>query len=798
MASNAYVIGVDYGTDSVRTIIADAANGAEIASSVFNYPRWRDGLFCDPARNQFRQHPRDYVEGLEFTIKECLTIAGPSVRKFIKAIAVDTTGSTPVAVDREGVPLAYKSGFEENPNAMFVLWKDHTSTGEALEINAHAREFETNYLQFVGGIYSSEWFWAKLLHVLRDDEKIRSACYSWVEHCDWIPFLLTGGNDIHKMRRGVCSAGHKALWAEEFGGLPPDNFFSSLDPLLKGFTSRLFKDTYTSDQSAGNLSKEWAERLGLSTDVVVGVGAFDCHMGAVGGQIEPYHLSKVMGTSTCDMMVIPRKDMNGKLVRGICGQVDGSIIPGMIGLEAGQSAFGDTYAWYKNLLAWPVETLLSKSSVVDKATMEKLKNELLEKLIPELTSQASILPLQEDDELAIDWLNGRRTPDANQLLKGALTDLNLGSSAPAIFKAWIEATCFGAKAIVDRFVQEGVPVKGLIGLGGVAKKSPYIMQVMADVMKMPIRIHKSEQTCALGAAMFAATVARIYPRVEDAMHAMGQGFDIEYKPRISAASIYERRYRKYQALGESVGKKIESINISTSFKNKYDLIRQSAYDANMQLPKLGLVIFTFGNVSAVDRSLGVFAIKPSGVPYEDLSPGKMVIVDFDGNVVDGNLRPSSDTKTHAVLYKHWENIGGIVHTHATYGTAWAQSLRDIPIYGTTHADHNTVDIPCAAPMDDSMIKGDYEYQTGFQIMNCLKERKLTYEEMEMILVGNHAPFAWGKTPEKAVYNSAVLEAVAKMAYVTEQINPEPSRLKDTLIKKHFERKHGPDSYYGQN
>ena len=232
--------------------------------------------------------------------------------------------------------------------------------------------------------------------------------------------------------------------------------------------------------------------------------------------------------------------------------------------------------------------------------------------------------------------------------------------------------------------------------------------------------------------------------------------------------------------------------------SKYDHIKESAYQANMQLPKLGLVIFTFGNVSAADRALGVFAIKPSGVPYDQLSADKMVIVDFDGNTVEGKLRPSSDTKTHAVLYKYWNKIGGIVHTHSTYATAWAQSQLDIPIFGTTHADHNTVDIPCAPPMNDEMIRGDYEYQTGFQIMNCLKERNMSYEEVEMILVGNHAPFTWGKTPEKAVYNSAVVEAIAQMAYLTRQIRPDAPRLKDSLIKKHFERKHGPDSYYGQN
>ncbi len=231
--------------------------------------------------------------------------------------------------------------------------------------------------------------------------------------------------------------------------------------------------------------------------------------------------------------------------------------------------------------------------------------------------------------------------------------------------------------------------------------------------------------------------------------------------------------------------------------SQYQFIKQSAYEANMQLPKLGLVVFTFGNVSAADRALGVFAIKPSGVPYEELTPDKMVIVDFEGKTVEGTLRPSSDTLTHAVLYKHWEKINGIVHTHSTYATAWAQSQRDIPIYGTTHADHLTVDIPCAAPMEDAMIRGNYEHETGFQIMNAFTDKGLRYEDVEMILVGNHAPFTWGKTAEKAVYNSAVLESVAQMAYLTERINPSAPRLQESLIKKHFERKHGPDSYYGQ-
>jgi len=561
MSNNQLVIGVDYGSDSVRSVIVNAANGEEIASSVFNYPRWRDGKYCVPAENQFRQHPQDYIDGLKATIKDCIAQAGgEAIAKNIKGISIDTTGSTPVAVDATGTPLALTPGFETNPNAMFVLWKDHTSVKEAAQINEHATKFDTNYLKYVGGIYSSEWFWAKLLHVLRVDKSVRDAAASWVEHCDWIPFLLTGGNDVKAIKRGRCSAGHKALWAEEFNGLPPEEFFVSLDPLLAGFRDKLYEDTYTADEAAGNLSAEWAEILGLSTDVVIGTGAFDAHMGAVGGQIEPYHLSKVMGTSTCDILVAPSSEMEGKLVRGICGQVSGSVIPGMAGLEAGQSAFGDTYAWFKNILAWPLNNLLSQSQVIDAATAEALKEEISEMIIPELSRQAALLPIEESNELAIDWFNGRRTPDANQELKGAITGLGLGSDAPRVFRALAEATCFGAKSIVDRFISEGIPVKGIIGIGGVAKKSPFVMQMMADILGMPIRIHQFKHTCALGAAMFAAVVAGIYPTVEEAMAAMGRGFDVVYEPNIALKEVYQQRYNQYSVLGKFVAAEVALKN----------------------------------------------------------------------------------------------------------------------------------------------------------------------------------------------------------------------------------------------
>jgi L-ribulokinase len=557
--TNAFVIGIDFGTDSVRAQLTRVGDGTVAATAVYAFPRWRDGLYCDATAQQYRQHPLDHIKGIEYVVKDCLRQAGSSIAAQVKAIGVDATGSSPMAVDRSGTPLALLPGFENNPNAMVMLWKDHTSIREAAAINAHAAGYSINYLQYVGGIYSSEWFWAKLLHVLRCDEQVRQHCYTWVEHCDWLPFLLTGGTDATQLKRGVCAAGHKALWSEQWNGLPPDAFFASLDPLLQGFRDRLFSTTYTADQPAGTLCAEWAQRLGLHTDVVVSIGALDAHVGAVGGQIEPYHLSKVMGTSTCDMLVAPLDAVKGIQVKGICGQVTGSVIPGMTGMEAGQSAFGDTYAWFRNLLLWPLQNLLGKTGLVDEATATQIQQHLAAQILAELNQRAAQLPLQEESELALDWLNGRRTPDANPLLKAAVSGLTLGTDAVRMYRALAEATCFGAKKIVNRFVTEGIPVKGVIGVGGIVKKSPFIMQMMADILEMPMRTHAGEQTCAAGAAMFAATAAGFYARVEEAMQAMGQGFDKTYLPNPATKELYRLRYSKYEQLGSLLENEYRSV-----------------------------------------------------------------------------------------------------------------------------------------------------------------------------------------------------------------------------------------------
>ena len=553
MVEHPYVIGVDFGTDSVRAVLVDATDGTEVASALAHYRRWANGKYCVPAANQFRQHPLDYVEGLETSIKETLARAPEGSAARVYAISVDTTGSTPVAVDKSGMPLALYPDFSHNPNAMFILWKDHTAVQEAEEINELAHSWGgVDFTRFEGGVYSSEWFWAKILHVLRVDENVRNAAFSWVEHCDWIPALLTGQTDPLVLKRSRCAAGHKAMWHESFGGLPSEEFLSRLDPFLKGLRGRLYTDTFTSDEAAGNLSPDWAQRLGLDTSVSVGVGAFDAHMGAVGGEITPYTLTKIMGTSTCDMIVAPHAEVGDKLVGGICGQVDGSIIPGMIGMEAGQSAFGDVYAWFRDLLMWSVNRIVVKSQYLDPEGREKILQETSGAIIDELSRQAEQIPIDTSGILALDWMNGRRTPDANQLLKGAMTDLNLGSDAPRIFRALVEGTAFGAKKIIDRFRSEGIRIDGVIALGGVPKRSPFIMQVVTDVLNMPIRVPRSEQTCALGAAMFAATVAGTYRSVGEAMKAMGSGTEREYLPDPVRAAQYEALYTRYSRLAEFV------------------------------------------------------------------------------------------------------------------------------------------------------------------------------------------------------------------------------------------------------
>jgi L-ribulokinase len=551
-----YVIGLDYGSDSARAIVVNALTGETLATSVKAYPRWSEGKYCNPAINQYRQHPQDYLDVLEATVREALAKSPEGTAEKVVGIAFDTTGSTPAFTDATGTPLAMLPEFAENPNAMFVLWKDHTAIKEAAEINKLSKEWETDYTAYEGGIYSSEWFWAKALHVLREDANVRAKAYSIVEYCEWLPAVLTGATTSAEIVRSRCACGHKAMWHEKWGGLPSEEFLTALDPLLSGFRDRLFTETETADRPVGKLTKEWAGRLGLSTDVVVAGGAYDCHMGAVGAGVTQNTLVRVIGTSTCDVMVASYEEIGKKLIKGICGQVDGSVIPGMIGLEAGQSAFGDIYAWFRRVLEFPLKNIISQSTLIDEETKEKLITEASDKIIVELTKEAEKIPISESAVVATDWMNGRRTPDANQLLRGAITGITLGTTAPHIFRALVEATAFGTKAIVDRFVSEGLKIDNIIGIGGIALKSPFVMQTMSDVLNMPIKVCNTDQACALGAAMFAATAAGVYTRIEDAIKAMNSGFAKEYHPNKENTEIYQALYDKYIKLGQFTEKEL--------------------------------------------------------------------------------------------------------------------------------------------------------------------------------------------------------------------------------------------------
>ncbi len=553
MTASACVIGIDFGTDSVRSVVADTADGRVLATSVKHYPRWAKGLYCDPVANQFRQHPLDYLESMEASLREALKEAGAPAAARVRGIAVDTTGSTPVLGDRTGRPLALSPAFAENPNAMFVLWKDHTAVAEAERLNHLARTWGgPDFTKYVGGIYSSEWFWAKAIHVLETDPAVAEAAVTLVEHCDWIPAVLTGTDDLARFKRSRCAAGHKALWHPEFGGYPSDAFLAKLNPKLPALKKSLGTETFTSDTPFGILSAEWAAKLGVPRDTAVAVGAFDAHMGAVGGGISRNRLLKVMGTSTCDIVVAPRGGEPEKLVSGICGQVDGSVIPGMIGYEAGQSAFGDVYAWFKGLLSWPLDTLLPALDGISAEAKQAIAARAADQIIPALEAAAAAVTVEESVPLALDWMNGRRTPDANQRLTGAIAGIRLGTDAPRIYRSLVEATAFGSRAIVERFRAQGIRIDAAIAIGGVAKKSRFVMQTVADVLNMEVTVTAGDQPVALGAAMFAATAAGLYGRIEDAQRAMSSGVETVYRPDPARAQQYDSRYQDYLAFGAFV------------------------------------------------------------------------------------------------------------------------------------------------------------------------------------------------------------------------------------------------------
>lgn len=533
-----FIIGIDFGTDSCRALVVDASTGKETATHTVFYPRWRQNLYCDASQNRYRQHPQDYIDSFTEVIREVVSTMSEEQKKAIMAIGIDTTGSTPCLTDKDGTPLALLAEFREEPDAMFILWKDHTSIEEAEEINKLARSWKTDFTSRSGGIYSSEWFWAKALHLIRKNKAIRSKAYAVIEHCDWMPALLTGNLKPENVKRSRCAAGHKGMWAAAWGGYPEKDFLSKLDPQLADFGLRMNHETYTSDHSAGKLTAEWAQKLGLHTNIDVAVGIIDAHAGAVGAGIRNNMMVKIVGTSTCDIVVTDKTDLGDELISGISGQVDGSVIPGLIGLEAGQSAFGDVYAWLRDILSWGIRLASDETSNAD----------AFGKILLQLTKEAEKLPLTENDLIANDWLNGRRTPYANQNLTGGILGLTLASAPAHLFKALVEATAFGSRVIMEHMEQSGILIEEVIAVGGISLKSPYVMQILSDVMGLKIKVATTEQAGALGAAMCAAVSAKLFDNLEQAQNAMEQGYQLNYTPNSAHKQIYDTLFEKYKAL----------------------------------------------------------------------------------------------------------------------------------------------------------------------------------------------------------------------------------------------------------
>ena len=533
-----YSIGLDFGTNSCRSVIIDISDGRELGTTVFDYPSGELGILTDPSDpNVARQNPQDYIDGLKFVITGSLEEARVNDPEFdaneVIGIGVDTTGSTPVPVDESGTPLALSDKFKNNLNAMVWLWKDHTAHAEAAEITSKAEELRPQYLAKCGGTYSSEWWWSKILHLKRCAPEVFDAAHSFVEHCDYIPALLAGNTDPSSIKRSVCAAGHKAMYSHEWGGLPDKEFLNELDPAFSDLRDRLFSEAFSSEKSAGNLCKEWAQRTGLVEGTPIAVGAFDCHMGAVACGVKEGVLTKILGTSTCDIAVMPNTKALDD-VPGVCGIVDGSVLPGHYGIEAGQSAVGDIFLWLVNNLV---------PDSYGASTDDKFVK--MEEMMSESSPGSSGL-------LALDWNNGNRTILVDVRLSGLLVGQTLQTKAHEIYRAYIEATAFGALTIINRIEEYGVPINEVVTTGGLAVKNDTLMQIYADVLNRPLKVAISDQTCAVGAAMFGASCSGDY-QISELQNNCSKVREEIYNPNSDHVAVYKDLYSLYLELHDSFG-----------------------------------------------------------------------------------------------------------------------------------------------------------------------------------------------------------------------------------------------------
>lgn len=548
--AGSYVIGVDFGSDSVRALVVNTETGENIGQGVAYYPRWKAGLYQHPELSIFRQHPLDYLESLEQCIKGALTDFTEEQKNHIIGIGVDTTGSTPVPVDRNGTPLALLHEFSENENAMFFLWKDHAAAAEADEINNLFRNNSENDYTKYQGDYSAEWYWAKILYAVRHDPSIREAAYTWEEHCDWITGVLCGETRPDKIYHSACAAGHKALWHSEWNGLPAAPVLEKLDPYLVLVRERYGNAPQPSTVKVGTLSKEWAEKLGLSEKIIISGSSFDAHAGAVGAGIAEKTFVCTMGTSCVDMFVEKEENLKGKNIQMYCGQAENSILSGYVGVETGQAAFGDIFAWFKRLLEWPVAQMSEdEKSESSKELLGKIEDQVLVML----QKKAEELP-EEPFPIALDWFNGRRYPNTDDFQRSAITGLSLGMDAPYLYRGLVFGAVCGLYRLIESFEKQGIDIEKVIAVGGISKKSPYVMQMLSDLSDREICILDSDQTCAQGAAMYAAVASGIYKDLEMAAGHIAAKCIKVYKPNSRKKEWYRKHYYEYLKLAEAVNK----------------------------------------------------------------------------------------------------------------------------------------------------------------------------------------------------------------------------------------------------
>ena len=542
-----YVIGLDFGSDSARAIVIDADSGNRLGTGIGYYKRWAEGKYCNPAMNIFRQHPYDFLEAMEDAVHIAVKKAGKNAGDKIKAIAIDSTGSTIAPMSQHGDLLCMHEKYSETPDAMFYMWKDHSAKKEAKYINdVLANSGSEDYTRFQGS-YSAEWFWAKILYAKHNNPQIADSAWTWIELSDWIPNLLSGIEDPSKLYRNICAAGHKALWHSDFNGLPPRSAFMKIDPYLAKVAERYGGAPRPASAAVGKISPEWAERLGLNRHVIIGGSSLDAHAGAVGAGIKPQTLVKVIGTSTVDMLIAPKDVLRGKNIKDFCGQAEDSIVPEYIGIESGQAAFGDIMSWYKKILYWSIEdfcSFLFENGFGQTEAIESLKRKYDGEILQRLTN---ITSKQEPDQdlVALDWLNGRRYPMINETVKGMMSGISLGTGTTDIFQALAMSAVFGSRRIFDSLQTRGIVIDKIIASGTVTKKSPLIMQMMADSLGKVIELSDDDEVCAVGAAINATVAAGIYPNVFSACDKLCAGYSSYYSPDLKRKEKLDKYYRRY-------------------------------------------------------------------------------------------------------------------------------------------------------------------------------------------------------------------------------------------------------------